>query len=202
MPLCGSGCHEVPVAVAVRNLSVSACRQPVVASYSRRVFDVSWSASFLVAAQGVPVASKSLTVIAFKEGVLSADSAVFHGDYSFAKVEKITRLSDGSLYAGSGRAALCDAVKKWLDGGMVAGERPEPPKDEEDFGALWLRADGLWRISGDIRPHPDLVPFAAEGSHCEFVCGAMAAGLSAEEAVRLACRYGAWAREPVMVMRL
>lgn len=144
-----------------------------------------------------------MTCIAYRDGLLAADSGVFHGDYCFvASARKVFRLGDGSLYAGSGLAALTAEVRDWLEAGMPAGARPEPEKDVTDFGALWLRRDGLWRINGDMRPHRDDVPFAAEGSHTGFLCGAMAAGASAEEAVRLACRYGAWAREPVVVEAL
>lgn len=139
-----------------------------------------------------------MTIIAYKAGILACDSAVFNGDYCFKTRDKIIRLNDGSHFAASGRWSVIQDVAKWLNGD---GEKPEPEK-EGDFGALWLRGEGLWRMDHDYRAYADTAEFAAEGAHAEFVCGALAAGAGAAEAVELACRYGSFGRPPVQCVSL
>ena len=139
-----------------------------------------------------------MTVIAYKHGVLACDSGVFNGDYVFKTREKLIRFGDGSYFAASGRWSVILAVAGWLNGG---GEKPEAEKEGE-FGALWLRPDGLYRMDHDFRSYLDDAPFAAEGAHSEFVCGALAAGAGAAEAVELACKWGTFGRLPVLCASL
>jgi hypothetical protein len=125
-----------------------------------------------------------MTVIACRNGVMAADTAVWQGEIIVGHRNKIIRLFDDSLLAAAGDSSLAGVCRDWLNG----DHRPQPV-GELDFAALWLRPTGLFRIDHRFFAFPDLGEFAAEGAHDEFVLGAMAAGASAEEAVGLAIKY-------------
>lgn len=148
-----------------------------------------------------------MTIICARDGVLAADSSTWIGELTFASLEKIARLSDRSLIAAAGLVTDAMRIRKWAEencrnpsgwGGFV-----EFDGDDDDApGALWLRHDGLWHIGKTGEPWKLDEPFAAEGSHCEYALGLLTMGASAEEAVRLCVKHGAWARDPVVVKRL
>jgi ATP-dependent HslUV protease subunit HslV len=139
-----------------------------------------------------------MTAIAYRDGVLAADSGVWDGNLLAGTVRKVHRLEDGRLYAASGREVDVQACRNWLNG--ADPERRPPPVDRETgFSALIVGAEVL-AIARDMRIYtPPAARFYALGCHYEFLLGAMAAGASAAEAVNLACRYGDGAREPVQV---
>lgn len=144
-----------------------------------------------------------MTVIACRDGVMASDSGVFHGDYHFVTQQKIFRAPDGSLYACSGPAAPAAAVSRWFALGRPEDFSWPAVAHEDGFGVIWLRQDGIWLIDEAFVPFPDDgMPFAADGSHSDFLFGAMAQGASAVEAVELAIKYGVWARGPAQVERL
>jgi len=105
---------------------------------------------------------------------------------------------NGDLVAGAGEAEIVEHFYAWIRGEQ---ERPAPLDKETEFGAIMLRADGIWRIGRSFVFYRDPSPFAAEGMHRQFAMGVMATGRSAEDAVRLCIEHGAWARGPVQVER-
>lgn len=127
-----------------------------------------------------------MTVIACRDGVMAADTAVWCGDVLAGHTRKIIRLPDGRLFAPAGDRPVIDACCDWLNGGMV---RPGPVQECE-FGALLLAPDGIWRVDYRFNLYRSVGDFAVEGAHDEFLMGALAAGASAAEAVRLAIMYG------------
>jgi len=138
-----------------------------------------------------------MTIICVRDGVMAADSGCWSDDLAFGSVTKIVRVN-GDLVAGAGEAEVVEQFYAWIRGGQ---ERPAPLDKETEFGALMLRADGIWRIGRSFVFYRDPSPFAAEGMHRQFAMGVMATGRSAEEAVRLCIEHGAWARGPVQVER-
>lgn len=138
-----------------------------------------------------------MTVIACRDGVMAADTAVWQGEVMVGRLNKIIRLDDRSLLAMAGDSSLAQVCRDWLNG----DHRPSPV-GEFDFGALWLRSTGLFRIDHRFLAYADPGDYAAEGAHDEFVLGAMAAGASAEEAVHLATKYCRRAGGEVQVERL
>jgi hypothetical protein len=109
-------------------------------------------------------------------GTITNDSAV-----------KVARLPDGSLFGRSGSVAFGDKVQAWLEGGCK--DPPPEYKTDGGFGAMLLRPDGtLFIIGEDVEPSAVQIPFAV-GSGMDIAIGAMAAGKTAEEAVRIASRY-------------
>lgn len=139
-----------------------------------------------------------MTVIACKDGVMAADRAVFQDDIIVGSTTKIHRLTDGSLIAAAGPRPLIQQFRAWMEHGQDPIWRPREPKEDE-FGALWLRKDGIWRVSCHWEIYDDPAPFAAEGMGTRFLLGAMAAGASAADAIGLAIRYCADVRGPIQV---
>lgn len=134
---------------------------------------------------------------------MAADTAVWAssgGGYTVVGTySKIDRLKDGSLFACTGRSSDHQAVMKWLSG----GQEGDAPKVKEGFSAIWARTSGVMKIEDDVRPFdmPDAA-FFADGASMDFLLGALAAGASAEEAVRLAIRFTDGAAGDVQVERL
>lgn len=136
-----------------------------------------------------------MTAIAVKNGVMAADTGTWQGSVIVDRsVRKIARLKDGRLFAASGEVAAAAACRAWLDGET---DKPEPEAQGE-FGGLILACDGVWRVDYKYRI-ARTCDTAVAGAHSEFLLGALYAGASAEEAVRLAIQYGDSAAGDVQV---
>jgi hypothetical protein len=140
-----------------------------------------------------------LTVIACRNNILAADTASWDGDIKIGRVQKIVRLPDGSLVAACGKASLVWGYTDWL---LIGAEKPADGATEEDFGAIHLTLGAVCSIDHHYCAVPVEADFYALGSHTEFLYGAMAAGASAEEAVRFALKYCGFAGGEVQVERL
>jgi hypothetical protein len=147
-----------------------------------------------------------MTTIAYKDGVMACDSRWSYNDAVDSVQTKIRRLASGGLIGGSGDndareiEALFDKVKTpaglpkrtelmnircdYL--GLLVLPRGRIFKvasthlSEAHWGADFEEDIGVWEINA---------PFAAVGSGKEFALGAMAAGKSAADACRIACRF-------------
>lgn len=139
-----------------------------------------------------------MTVIAVKDGIMAADTGLWKGAAIYGHQRKIIRLTDGRLFAASGESGAVQECLRWLNG---EADRPTP-ETQDDFGALILAPDGVWRIDYKYRLFRDHANFPCCGAHSEMLIGAMAAGASAEEAVCIAIRYGDSAAGDVQVERL
>jgi hypothetical protein len=127
-----------------------------------------------------------VTAIAYRDGTLAADTASWHAGVLHAHVRKIVKLPDGTLFAGCGPAECIEAYVAWRKD-ESANERPAPPDKEDEFSGILIAPDGRVRyVEGLYVPYDaGVCPFHALGAHAEFLYGAMAAGASAPEAVRL-----------------
>lgn len=97
---------------------------------------------------------------------------------------KVCRTAEGGLVGVAGDAHAMAQIVAWLDAGEPDKERPEDLKVE----VLVLRPGGLVEGCGATMKLTRWEPPAAIGSGGEFAIGAMMAGASCEEAVRVACR--------------
>lgn len=128
-----------------------------------------------------------MTTIAYRAGVLAADSRVTNAGWvaSDAAV-KVRQLSDKSLVAICGYVAEGEALASWLE---AADGSDKPSLDEETGRVVHVRTDGsAWLYEGNSKPYalPD-APFHAWGTGMPSALAAMHMGASAEEAVRIAC---------------
>jgi len=97
---------------------------------------------------------------------------------------KVHRLSNGSVVGGAGNSFDLLSWRNWLE----AGKQGDCPISDERFAGLILSTDGviLWV---DHKGREIEVPGpCAIGSGQDFAIGAMEAGATPEEAVRIACK--------------
>jgi hypothetical protein len=144
-----------------------------------------------------------MTAVAFKDGIMAADSALFR-DYMLAG--RVTKIHDlGRAVVGvsgdAGYSSLfitklraCDLLMYNLD------EMPAVPQG--GFAAMIAYRDGRLFMFGEGNFYQAEAPFYAIGCVHSFLLGAMAAGASAAAAVDLAIAHTDSARAPVTKVRV
>lgn len=136
-----------------------------------------------------------MTTIAYRDGVLAADTLVTANNMRSGFLTKIAR--QGRLLVGfCGRSANYEAFRNWLAAGMNGSFKSEdgnvfviPP---EGPAIIWGDGDTPWR---------ETAPFWALGSGEAPALGAMQAGASAEEAVKAAIALDVWSGGEITVLR-
>lgn len=128
-----------------------------------------------------------MTTIAWDGKTLAADRRVTCGGVTDAKVHKIVRREDGALAGSAGNTSLGAAFKRWFLSGEP-GERPPLSREQETANGVIIRPSGLIEIHDVCGWYEAEAPHYALGSGWEIALGAMAAGASAEEAVRIAAK--------------
>lgn len=157
------------------------------------------------------MARYSVTTIAYKNGVLAADSCVSlqteaGGSRKF-RCEKLYRKTIGK---GRSKKNVIIGLGGESSPGLLFldwyGSGKEPPTQlidgDADFTALILTLDGLFEADAYCRPDKILEPFYAIGSGAKAALGAMHAGASAKRAVEIACRIDPYTAPPIVTMRL
>lgn len=140
-----------------------------------------------------------MTTIAYRDGVLAADSLVtlgstkVHGSY-----QKIRRIGD-HIIGTAGSVASCQAFIDWIR--MGDGETL-PPKGE--YNALIIDPRGRVREieNGSVLPVPRGAKFFAIGSGSPYALAAMYAGANAAEAVKIAAKIDTSTGLPVKTLKL
>jgi hypothetical protein len=141
-----------------------------------------------------------MTVIAYKDGIMAADTVTWCMDLVNNDVTmKIIRTPSGELVGCAGGVGVITEFQEWAMAGFPSCSKP---KGSDDFVALVVSPDGkVSKYDGEMRRYDSgVVGFI--GVHAEFLCGALAAGASAEQAVRLALTHCAYAGGEVQSMRL
>lgn len=124
-----------------------------------------------------------MTTIAYRKGVLAADTGLTSGGGRNGRVFKIARRSDGKLAGACGTAVYMAAFLKWF---VAYGDEPPEAKSDQhsiDKGVVISR-DGVVTVyePGGSFTIDDLEYFAM-GSGRPEALGAMFAGADAETAV-------------------
>ncbi|RWI35397.1 hypothetical protein [Mesorhizobium sp.] len=139
-----------------------------------------------------------MTTIAYRDGILAVDSRSTRGNTIVpGACAKLVRMKDGSVATGCGTKGNIAAFIRWLDD----GKEGKPPKLDKST-IVHLQADGRVFEYWDENPVETTGPFEAWGSGADFALGCLWAGLSAEEAVRAACKCDSGSGEPVFTMRV
>lgn len=126
-----------------------------------------------------------MTAICYRDGVMAADRATTSEGVLIGAVDKIVRGPDGCLAAAAGSAYLCGKFNDWVQSG-----RRDPFQAEgyrrEDLDVILVEASGaVKRYNGLGDCISDVADYYAEGFGYQLNLGAMAAGASAEEAVKI-----------------
>ena len=151
-----------------------------------------------------------MTIIAIRDGTIAADGATFSGTSIDAKErKKIVRSPDGALGAAVSRSSSTAAFRQWFETsdeairGVVQQWTPIRNLDDENFHAVWLEPTGEIRHMNNTGVIYALgEDMCAIGNSEDFAIGAMRAGASAEEAVRLAIEWTVYAAGEVQVERI
>lgn len=124
-----------------------------------------------------------MTTIAFKDGILAADRRATIGNLNQSSTTKIHR-QGGILIAASGVLSECQAFRSWVKSGLQETD----PITEDSTGIIFISPIHavIWAGAG---PQYVTGEYMAFGSGREIALGAMAAGLSAEDAVKLASKH-------------
>lgn len=137
-----------------------------------------------------------MTTIAYRNGVMAADTLTTGGDIRRGATSKIIRLQDGTLVGVSGAAGILGRVAVWFEN---AFQKDAIQPEFEDFPKLPARCE-VYGIAA--RPNGMVcvfsidgicqwvdTDFVATGSGNELAMGAMAMGASAREAVAVAAQF-------------
>lgn len=155
-----------------------------------------------------------MTTIAYRDGILAADSCVslqteaggarkFRCEKLYAKLVYERENADDSkkvIIALAGESSPGLVFLDWY------GSDDEPPQrlidGAADFTALILTEDGLFEADAYCRPDKILEDFYAIGSGAKAAMGAMYAGASALEAVEIAAKIDPYTAGPFTTMSL
>ena len=142
-----------------------------------------------------------MTTIAYRNGILAADTGVYSNGFCEARVSKIRKVLAG-LVGSSGNASHFKQFYTWV---ATNSERDRPKLDREDsFDGIHVKPDGSIfiydRFMVAIPIHN--TEFYALGSGREIAMGAMAMGAAPAEAIRIACRFDTHSIEPIETVSL
>ncbi len=153
-----------------------------------------------------------MTIIAIRDNIIAADGAIFCSTLvDVTSVKKITRAADGALGACAGPTSVCQLFRNLFLNSIEYQRAPgnvlvadlKSMLGDEGFQAIWLEPTGeirRMRENGLVSDCGETM--AAVGSSEEFAIGAMRAGASAEEAVRLCIEFTVYAAGEVQVEHL
>lgn len=139
-----------------------------------------------------------MTTIAFRDGVLAADSRFMIGGWKQPyPAKKLFRMADGTVCGVTGDYAVSVAYVEWLD-----GNRTEPaPNLGEGGRVIHLAKDGaitIYEQTGSFQVEPE---FAAWGSGSPAAHAALHMGADAAKAVEIAALVDDNTGGPVYSMR-
>lgn len=131
-----------------------------------------------------------MTTIAWDGTTLAADRAAWSGNMKFRvrKVHKV-KAPDGSVYlvAFSGDGNFAEAVLRWMNGGPHPGAYPNT--DNVIIAVVIDEQRRIWRMeSTALRYGRVLERVHACGGGQDFAIGALEAGATAAQAVRIAAK--------------
>lgn len=151
-----------------------------------------------------------MTTVAYKDGVMAADSQISDGSSFCTRINKLTRLASGAVLGQSGEADIRDIIA-CLDK-CTARRMPSRKTLSEtktDFSGILAYPSGKVYLIDVRRAGKDedgewgasvielLERYTAVGSGAQYAIGAMAAGRTAKYAVEIACRFDGYSNPPV-----
>lgn len=139
-----------------------------------------------------------MTTIAYRDGILAADTSVWDRGCYVGQVTKIFAAPCGLIGGVSGDLGDSVALRDWL----LAGAENDPPEfKHDDSEGVLIHPTGKVEWAGSKRRRVEIVSdFYALGSGFRIAFGAMAAGASAVRAVEICCDLDDGTRLPITVM--
>lgn len=129
-----------------------------------------------------------MTIIAFRNGLIAADSLSLHGEIISGTSKKIVKNKWGIKGGSAGETASCYRFRQWILDGAELSKIPDFENLEglvyfPEKNKVFLVQDGkdrYYELEGE---------FFALGSGKDIAIGAMAAGATAKEAAEIAIKY-------------
>lgn len=149
-----------------------------------------------------------MTAIAYRDGILAVDGQTSWGNIKTKSGSKIKPLEipgfGRCLVALSGTVHGVENLFNFLKTSCDGADRPfEGMETASRYGIVVDYKLRVYPVFGNgYIGEQDHNPIVAEGSAFEFLMGAMCAGASAEEAVRLACEHCNYCGGEVEVMNV
>lgn len=144
-----------------------------------------------------------MTTIAYRNGVMAADSGVWIGDATMPWARKTVRGADGTLYGIAGDAGQAQAFIEWVEAGC-SGERPTAEREAEgasSYCVIAVSPGGPVRLLTARGVEVYHAPYFALGAGNVGALCAMHAGATAEGAIRAAIDHAPGANGPVQAIR-
>ncbi len=133
-----------------------------------------------------------MTVIAYRDGVMAADSNIVNGNIVIGEAVKIKRLH-GCLVGCSGTWASAAAFFDWFEKNGTISRPPADVKieasDDWPVSVLIVKGRKVYCIDGTGHPYEVKGPYFAIGSGAAVALGAMFAGADARQAIQAAIRH-------------
>lgn len=135
-----------------------------------------------------------MTTIAYRDGVLAADSLVCGDNTRWGAKTKIVRARCGIMGGASGDASAAAHYLEWVESLEKEPQPEAAPDTTHGVDGLLISRDGsVWCWTGGMSLFrmelPEGETFTAIGSGAKLAMGAMAMGASAERAVEIAIKY-------------
>jgi hypothetical protein len=131
-------------------------------------------------------------------GLLGADTQNTDRSGSIYRTNKIERLADGRFFMGSGHCHTIGLMKRWAEKKFAETARPDFGvllSDTDEFGSscLIVSKDGseVWLVDDEMQPIEVTDDYVAVGSGAAYALGALDAGATVADALRIAA-----ARDP------
>ena len=140
-----------------------------------------------------------MTTIAYRDGVLAADTQTTSGERNDGHDVKIAKRGC-ILAAAAGSSAMCRLFMDWFRSGMKGDAPSMKNGDFTGWGMLFYERDRIAMLN-EAGWETRRAEIYTNGSGGDLALGAMAAGASPPEAVRIAMRYDIHTGGDVTVLR-
>ena len=129
-----------------------------------------------------------MTIIAYKDGVLAADSQLSAGSLICGTDRKLIRL-EGYMLGGCGNSEDWELFLEWFEKTLKNPLTPRPLLNKNADFICIKKNKSIIYYGSKLIPYNVKSKFHALGSGMDIAYGAMAAGASAKEAVKITCKY-------------
>jgi ATP-dependent HslUV protease subunit HslV len=141
-----------------------------------------------------------MTIIAYKNGIMAADSAVWTGYIYGGEITKIIKTPNGSLVGASGNHAICSKFRAWA---LLENEET-PWEGGDSFYGVIVKKDGTIMMYYDKNGIGEICYEDSHAIGCgyEIALGAMDAGATAIRAVEIAIKRHAYCSGKIVILKL
>lgn len=140
-----------------------------------------------------------MTTIAYRDGVLAADSSCWVDTTRVHSARKIWRVH-GGLIGFAGTISYGLAMVRWLQSGADPDDYPK----ESNGSCIIIDRRGIIRSyeSGSTTSMRIVEKYVSIGSGSSVALGAMFAGANAKDAIKASIKYDAYTSGPIKTLRL